>query len=1122
MVHVQLLGGIGAVGDDGTPLPVGPSKSRAVLAALALSVGQAVPVTRLIDVLWGERPPRTADKTLQGYVAQLRRVLGPQVIARVGDAYRLDLAPERVDVERFRARLADGDLDGALRAWTGTPLAGLSVPGLQAAVDALVEQWLTVRGQVLHRQAVTDPGAVIAPLTELTATYPFREELWAALMTALYRVGRQADALGAYQRARQHLVDELGVEPGPRLRELEGRILAQDEELDTGARDPGPAPVTPLPGPARPSGTVTFGFAKVADATRLWASHGRKMALAMARLDTVLGAVTARHHGTVNISAGESIGVVFHRADDAAAWALELQLAVDQEPWPGGVDLRLRLALHTGETEEHNGGYFGPTVHAASRLAAAAHAGQVLVSDVTAALLDYEGLRALGAHRLDGAAGQRDLWQLDDGAHPPPRTATAGRGNLPGRAVRLVGREAELADVAEAMELDPVVTLVGPGGIGKTTLALAAARRAAVDDPGRRTWLVELAEVTSDAAVPHAVAEALGIAGSVGRTRTESIVAALRSRTSLVLLDNCEHVAEGAAALAQAIADDGADTWVLATSREPLDIPAERVFPVAPLDPTGAGVELFVRAARAAAGAFPLHEDRAEVEEICRRLDGLPLAIELAAARTVSLSAAQLLARLDDRFRLLESGRRARTSRHRTLRATVQWSYDLLSRPQQAIFERLAVFAGPFDLTAVEEVATDGDLDAFGTSRLLDDLVNRSMVAVEPGPFGRRFRMLETLRAFALEHLRQNGGQDAVAGRHAAWCAGQVAGIGALLRGPGEIEGVTRLAELWPNLRAAVDWACDAADPDLADALVRPVAAEVDLRRRAEIGDWAERILQLLPAEDEERVVRWLLWAGHRRAQAGDHAGWAALVSRYGYRDHPVIRFNTAYLSGVGEDSHAASPAAVDWLRAHGEGHAADLVEVSGVASSLMTLQRFRELETLAATMAERHRHGAPTLRYFALGMQGYAAQYQGRPGEAAQFFTEAEQLELPPGSYRVIQTVQARITFQRGDRVRGYRLLRDNIEVLLDSDYTDVTRMIAVEFITMMAATNHLVEAARVLPYLDTTGDFGVLVRAQLGPEVTRRLDAQTRTRGHPAPARDARAALTCMRDVLTSLSDD
>ena len=262
------------------------------------------------------------------------------------------------------------------------------------------------------------------------------------------------------------------------------------------------------------------------------------------------------------------------------------------------------------------------------------------------------------------------------------------------------------------------------------------------------------------------------------------------------------------------------------------------------------------------------------------------------------------------------------------------------------------MFAGPFDLAAAEAVAA-GDQDATDTDRLLGDLVERSMVTVEAGPFGRRFRLLETLRQFAAEQLAAHGDQAAVAGRYARWCRDEVAQVGRLLAGHGEVEGVARLAELWPHLRAAVDWACTNGDADLADALVRPIAVEVDLRQRAEIGDWAERILDLTSPQDEARAVFWLLWAGHRHGRAGDHAAYEALVARHGHRDHPLVRFTDAYLSDVGEDMHTWAPAAVAWLREHGEHHAAGLIEVSGVASSLMTLQRFAELEARAAEMAE-------------------------------------------------------------------------------------------------------------------------------------------------------------------------
>jgi predicted ATPase len=962
---------------------------------------------------------------------------------------------------------------------------------------------------------VTDDAAsAIAALTELTAAHPFREELWALLMTALYRTGRQGDALAAYQRAREHLVDELGVEPGPRLRALEAQIL----EHDDGLRDGAAAAAPPARQRERPRGTVTFGYAQVADATRLWGEHRRKMALAVSRLDTVVQDVTRRHDGTVFTAAGESVCAAFHRADDAAAWATQLQVAVEQEPWPGGVDLGLQVALHTGETEEQDAGYFGPAVHTVVQMAAAAGRGQTVASGVTAALLEREDLRDLGAHRFDGIAGEHDILQLDEGDHPPLRSASR-RGNLPLRLGRLIGRDDALEMVAHAMEASPVVTLVGPGGVGKTALALAGARRSEVDD-ARRVWLVELAEIARSGDVVQAAAETLGVTGGGGRTLTQSVVAVLRSRPTLLVLDNCEHVVEGAAALVRAIVDDAPGTRVLATSREGLGIPGERLIAVPPLEAPGPAVELFAERASAASTTFDLAAVRDDVEEICRRLDGLPLAIELAAARATSLTPGQLLARLDSRLRLLGSSRRAGSGRHRTLRATVQWSYDLLSPPQQVLFEQLGVFVGPFDLAAAEAVGGGVDQEIADTDHLLGDLVERSIVAVEAGPLGRRFRMLEALRQFALERLADREALDEMSGRHARWCAEETARIGRLLAGPGEVEGVARLAELWPNLRSAVDWACGHGDVELADALVRPIAVEVDLRRQTEIGDWAERILDLADPDDEARVVFWLLWAGHRRAQAGEHQALTALVQRHGYGDHPVVRFNAAYIAEVGEDSLAVAGPAIAWLREQGEDHAADLIEVSGLASSLMTLQRFADLAELAAGMSRLHASAGPaTLCYFWLGMQGYAAQYQGQNEEAERFFTEAEAIELPAGTYRVIQTATARMAFEHGERQAAYRILRDNINGVLDSDYVDVTRMIAVEFIKMAGAVDRLADAAAVLTYVDTTGDYGRLAREHLVGDVARRVEADPALQSQPAPVLDAHEALVLMRDVLDDL---
>ena len=382
-VQIRLFGGVAATTDDGEPVDVGPAKCQAVLAVLALSPGSAVPVSRIVRLVWGEEPPRTADKTLQSYVTRLRKGLGADSIVRTGVAYRLDVTADSVDVVRFQRLLGLDDTEAALAEWTGTPLAGLDADGLTATVDGLVEQYLGVVETDLGRRIEADAHAVIGSLTELTATYPFREGLWALLMTALYRVGRQADALAAYRRAREHLIEGLGVEPGPRLRELESLILGQDEQLGVNRSSMGSALGVP-------SGTVTFGFSDVEDSTGLWAAHRREMSSAMARHDDLVTAAVDRHGGYVFATGGDSFGVAFHRASDAAAWATELQAAMGSERWPADVDIRVRIGLHTGETEERGKGYFGPALIVAARLAAAGHGGQTLLSGVTSALARRE------------------------------------------------------------------------------------------------------------------------------------------------------------------------------------------------------------------------------------------------------------------------------------------------------------------------------------------------------------------------------------------------------------------------------------------------------------------------------------------------------------------------------------------------------------------------------------------------------------------------------------------------------------------------------------------------------------------------------------------------------------
>ncbi len=1140
MVQIRLFGEVGASTDDGLVADVGPAKCQIVLAGLALAPNTAVPVPRLIELVWGQDPPRTAEKTLQSYVTRLRKGLGPDSISRVGVAYRLNTPPESVDVVRFQRSLESGDRDAALTQWAGRPLVGLATDGFNATVDGLVEQWLGAveadLEQKLEAVGIERGGTspTIGTLTELTAEYPFREGLWALLMTALYRAGRQADALAAYRTARSHLVEHLGVEPGPRLRELESSILGQDSQLHVDRSASGGRAT-------KPSGTVTFGFTDIEDASRLWSSERQSMSAAMARHDELVQAAAVDNRGSVFVTGGDSFGVAFHRAGDAVAWAEQVQVESAQENWPGGVELRVRVGLHTGETDERANGYFGPAVTVASRIAAAGHGGQTLASGVTAALVDGSRFRDLGVFRLDGVVDGQRIMQLGDRSFPQLRTDDGHRGNLPRHVGKLIGRTAELDLVNDAFDRSRLVTLVGPGGIGKTRLAIAVAHRWEMSFGGA-AWFVELASTASPQEVPRAVADVLGVQEQPGRSLTDSVVRSLSNRRAFLVLDNCEHVVDGAAEMVRAIASGSPETWVLATSREGLALDQEQLIAVPPLDPAGSAVELFNERASAASQVFDGLGDRPEVEEICQRLDGVPLAIELAAARIRSLSPADLVDRLDDRLRLLSGGRRGSVERHRTLRATIQWSYDLLTPEERMLFQRLSIFAGPFDLKAAEAVAADvgvqpgleprtrsgggADLDPVDVDQLLGSLVDRSMLTVESGQFSRRFRLLETMRQFGAEHLLAAGQTDLTAARHADWCLGQVEAARALLEGHAEIEGVARLGELWRNLRAAFEWSCSTDDYRLAHELIRPIAAEIYMRSQTEIGEWAERLLSITPAEDEEVVLFGLIWAARRYMRTTDAAGFEQLIATYGAPDHPLMNYAQAFIDTDPKGLVESASAALADLNRSGDRYGAALFEVAAMNYALMMNARFDELDGLCHSQVARFQaDGPPTCLNWTLTMLGFSAAMQGDQERSWRYYAQSAEVEVPDRTHSMRNPLQAREAFRNGQYGLALRRLCAYVDDLLENDDLYLTGLACTEFVTMMVKLKGLEEAATLLGYLRASKllDRGFVEPLLAGAEELVNADpgglASEQARGAEF---DNREALRFMREALSRLADD
>ena len=659
-------------------------REAVVLSALALRAGQVVSTDTLMERLWGEAPPPTAPKALQNVIVRLRRRLqldpsSPSVLLTRGSGYVLDVPRRRVDAHRFmddlqaaRAHREAGDAtaarasaDAALGLWRGPQLPDLGV-SIEATVDA--EHLYTARLEALEIRIDADlmlgrHESIVAELDELVGAHPFREDFWEFLMLALYRCGRQADALEAFQRARRVLGEELGLDPSPRLRQVEARLLAQDPALDLPRRD---------------------------------------------------------HHGGV-------------------------------------------------------------------------------------------------------------------------------AGNLPRPRTPLVGREADVSGVVEALHAEPLVTLVGPGGVGKTRLALAAAAQLR-EEFADGAWLVDLAALEDADHIDEALATLLGLRILAAGAIRERVVEALRHRQMLLVFDNCEHVINQAAGLVDALLAHCPDVTVLATSREPLLVDGELVWMTEPLPVPGRVSEvgeapasrIFMEAARRR--GYDVSRISPEVAvEVCRRLDGLPLALELAGGCLASMSEPELLGGLDSPLQLLADGRRTSASRQRGLRDTVAWSYDLLDERDQQVFERVAVFPGGFTAEAAAVVAGSGDALA-EVAEPLRRLADRSMLAGDADDD--RHRMLETLRAYGLERLEARGAGDETRTAMARYCIELAERVNTGVQGDDE-PGYARLVTAeFDNLRGAFAHARRVGDADLGLRLVGNLFWEAIWRNRIEVFRWAQEIVE--------------------------------------------------------------------------------------------------------------------------------------------------------------------------------------------------------------------------------------------------------------------------------------
>jgi predicted ATPase/class 3 adenylate cyclase len=516
----------------------------------------------------------------------------------------------------------------------------------------------------------------------------------------------------------------------------------------------------------------TFLFTDLESSTRAWMQDEAAMAAALGRHDTILRSVVEGHGGVLLKHTGDGVLAVFDDPLRAVEAAVAGQRALRADP-DGDRLLRARMGVHTGASEERGGDHFGPTLNRAARIMAAAHGGQVLVSAAVASILgDAVPTEDLGDHRLRDLLEPERLHQVvvdDAGVYPPLRSLNAADHNLPPQRTRLIGREDDVATVCELLRSSPLVTLTGVGGVGKTRLALEVAARELEHRDG--AVFVDLAPLADPAKVPAALAVGLGLPASEGGDDLEPVLRPLATRSMVVVLDNCEHLLDASADLVEAILDSCPGTVVLATSREPLGIDAEQVWRVPSLAGASAAVELFVDRATSVRVDFVLDDDStATVVDICTQLDGIPLAIELAAARVSHLSVADIDERLGDRFRLLSGGRRRARQRHQTLQAALDWSHDLLDEPERVVLRRAAVFSGGFTLDALEHVVGESETGGRGVLDVLGSLVDRSLLVPQRGEAtARRYSLLETVRLYALDRLAEAGEAGEARWRHVEW-----------------------------------------------------------------------------------------------------------------------------------------------------------------------------------------------------------------------------------------------------------------------------------------------------------------------------------------------------------------
>jgi predicted ATPase/class 3 adenylate cyclase len=698
-----------------------------------------------------------------------------------------------------------------------------------------------------------------------------------------------------------------------------------------------------------PSGTVTFLFTDLEGSTKLWEQHPEAMKLALARHDEILRLAMDTHGGHIIKTTGDGLHAAFQTGLAGAAAALAAQQALLTAKWdeihPHG--LRIRIGLHTGEAEERAGDYYGPALNRAARLMSVAHGGQTLLSTTTADLVrDHlpadSSLRDLGQHRLKDLVRPEHIYQLNQSGLPSDFPALesldAFPNNLPVQLTTFIGREHEIEEAKVRLKSARLLTLIGPGGTGKTRLSLQLAADL-LPSYADGVWVAELAPLADPALVVQTVASVFGLHEQQGMALDELLTDFLRAKELLLVVDNCEHLVEACAQLVEHLLHACPNLKIIASSREALGIAGETVFRVPSLSlPADAeasleslahseSVQLFVERAAAANPKFALtNQNAAAIAKICRRLDGIPLALELAAARVTVFSAEQVASRLDDRFRLLTGGSRTALPRQQTLRALIDWSYDLLSEKERSLFRRFSVFAGGCTFESAEAICSQMDV-----LNLLTQLVNKSLVTVEEGTGEPRYRLLETIRQYARDKLLEMGESETARDAHFEFFVSLIRAAEPKLETSEALGWIERLDAEYDNIRAALDWGLE---------------------------NHIEVMLQVIPS-----LVRFLMRRGHE--EEGRH----------------IIK---AALARAGELPTPESDAGLEWIRLLGAAWQSEAMLAYSQGDNARAIQSAVQAADMARKVGDKRSLA------IVLGFQASAAMFVGGNEETEALLEEA------------------------------------------------------------------------------------------------------------------------------------